>query len=113
MGTFFWFIDLILPISIILIGLLMKSHPPKTINSIIGYRTRRSMRSQEAWDYANSECGRLWSIIGIFLTVIIVLNKLLIPLPPENLSIINNMISLIGLCLPILMIENKLLKKFK
>lgn len=33
-------------------GLLMKLFPPSKINSLYGYRTESSMRSQERWDFA-------------------------------------------------------------
>ena len=35
-----------------------------TINRVHGYRTRRSMASQEAWDFAHRTCGRLWKRAG-------------------------------------------------
>lgn len=38
---------------ILLLAYIFKRFPPKKINSIYGYRTSRSMRSQEAWDCAN------------------------------------------------------------
>lgn len=33
-------------------GLLMRRFPPKSINSLYGYRTPASMKSQERWDFA-------------------------------------------------------------
>ena len=38
--------------------LFMKFYP-KEINSVVGYRTKRSMRSQEAWELSNSHAGKL------------------------------------------------------
>ena len=35
-----------------IIGQIVKRNIPKHINQIYGYRTKRSMRSQEAWDFA-------------------------------------------------------------
>ena len=42
-----------------MVGLVvaMRIWPPKSVNRMYGYRTRRSMASQEAWDYAQE--GRL------------------------------------------------------
>ena len=37
-----------------------KKHPPEKINGIYGYRTKRSMASQAAWDFAHQYCSRLW-----------------------------------------------------
>ncbi len=33
-------------------GLLFKKNPPKEINWWYGYRTKRSMKNQEQWDFA-------------------------------------------------------------
>jgi len=34
------------------VGRWMFMRPPKKINDLVGYRTRRSMAGQEEWDYA-------------------------------------------------------------
>ncbi|MDE0471780.1 MAG: SdpI family protein, partial [Ekhidna sp.] len=39
---------------IISIAFLFKKCYPKEINPMVGYRTRRSMKSQKAWTIANS-----------------------------------------------------------
>jgi len=39
-------------ISPILLGIALKSHPPKKINSIYGFRTGISSKNQETWDYS-------------------------------------------------------------
>ncbi len=40
-------------------GYLLNKYPPKRINSLYGYRTRKSMASQERWDYAQKYSGRI------------------------------------------------------
>ncbi len=42
-------------------------HCPEEINSVFGYRTRRSMASQEAWNFAHHACGKLWFRWGLVL----------------------------------------------
>ena len=37
---------------------------PKSINSLYGYRTARSMKNQQTWDFAHRVCGKLWSRAG-------------------------------------------------
>jgi uncharacterized membrane protein len=39
---------------LLLLALLYKKFPPAKINHWYGYRTPRSMRSQQAWNYANA-----------------------------------------------------------
>lgn len=64
---FWWFMlacDLLVPVTMIVCGNMMWKHAPKSINGIIGYRTRRSMENTETWKFANAYCGRLWWKIG-------------------------------------------------
>ncbi len=42
--------DLLLPLLMALLGRRFRTHPPKEINGVYGYRTARSMKSRETWD---------------------------------------------------------------
>ena len=57
--------DLLIPAVMLLLGRRFLTKPPRTINGTYGYRTRRSMKSQAAWDFAHRTCGRLWSRLGL------------------------------------------------
>ena len=57
--------DLLIPAMMLLLGRRFLTKPPRTINGTYGYRTRRSMKSQAAWDFAHRTCGRLWSRLGL------------------------------------------------
>lgn len=109
----FWIIDMIVPIMIILIGISYKYRAPKDINKFHGYRTKESMKSEEAWDYAHSYGANIWIITGIILAIVIFFNKMFIEISPEYLSLINIIISLIGMVIPVPIIDNKMKKKFK
>lgn len=56
---------LIMPLMMVGFGLLLMKNPPKKINSYYGYRTRRSVRSQETWDFAHYYFGKLWLVCGL------------------------------------------------
>ena len=64
----FWYFmlisDLLIPVLMIIGGRMMWKHCPKNINSVIGYRTARSMQNTETWKFAQEYCGRLWWKIG-------------------------------------------------
>jgi uncharacterized membrane protein len=47
---------------LLILGFVFKRFPPKKINYWYGYRTPRSMRSQEAWD-----CANLYSINALMI----------------------------------------------
>ena len=69
---FWWFMficDFIVPAAMILGGRMMWKHPPKDINGIVGYRTRRSMKNKETWKFAQEYCGRLWWKIGWLMSI--------------------------------------------
>lgn len=39
-------------------------------NKYVGFRTKLSVTSKEAWQYANETCGRIWKKLGIVLAVV-------------------------------------------
>ena len=59
-----------LPVTLFIIGLILFVKPPKKINHTVGYRSANSMKSQEAWDYAQKISAKSMMIIGIFDVVI-------------------------------------------
>ncbi len=65
MISIIYFISImIIPVTAIIAGYMMKYRPPEKINKTVGYRTRRSRASQEAWDFANRYCGKNTLIFG-------------------------------------------------
>lgn len=69
----FWInllLGIMVPAILTVIGGIFLKHPPKEINFIAGYRTARSMKSREAWDFANRYSARLMLICGIVLLII-------------------------------------------
>ena len=53
----------------IIIGNIMYKHPPRNINGWIGYRTTRSMKNEETWQFAHHYCGRIWFKAGFILII--------------------------------------------
>ena len=64
---FMLLMNLLIPLMMIGIGRLFMKRPPKRINGIYGYRTKRSMKTQETWDFAHRYLGNLWLKIGLVL----------------------------------------------
>ena len=64
-GYLMLLVILIMPLMMVGFGLLFMKNPPKKINSVYGYRTKRSVRSQEAWDFAHRYFGKLWLVYGL------------------------------------------------
>ena len=61
-----WFLlacDLLVPVMLLVFGRMMWKHCPKE-SAVFGYRTRRSTRNAETWQFANTYIGKLWWILG-------------------------------------------------
>ena len=64
---FWWFMfvcNLLIPVILIIAGRMMWKHCPKKINTVYGYRTKRSMKNMDTWRFAHNYCGKLWWKIG-------------------------------------------------
>lgn len=48
-------------------GFVMFKFPPKNINMLYGYRTTRSMKNQEQWDFSQKYSAKLLMFCGVFL----------------------------------------------
>ena len=97
------------PILMLVTGIVFQKHAPKEINGFIGYRTRRSMQSQEAWDYANKRMGEIWLALGVILLVVSIPLTLLFA---ENGLTIAMIAQVVALILSIIPVEVELKAKF-
>ena len=64
---------LLIPLTMIFFGWLLFRKTPKEINYVYGYRTKRSMRNEETWKFANQYFGKVWyrcELISVPLSVI-------------------------------------------
>lgn len=59
--------DLMIPVIMIVFGKVFLKNPPREINMIYGYRTGRSMKNKDTWDFAHRYFGRIWLWGGIVL----------------------------------------------
>lgn len=69
-------VHLVLGPLMLVLSLIFKFFPPKEINDFYGYRTKRSKKSQEAWDVANAYSFNLMiiaSLSTIILQLILIL----------------------------------------
>lgn len=51
-------------------GFILHKFPPKTINSFYGYRTKRSMRDQKSWDFAQIYSSKLMMQFGLLYLIV-------------------------------------------
>ena len=81
--------------------------PPKKINGIYGYRTSRSMKSQENWDIAQRFSSRLMLKQGLVMLAIAGLLNVL-PLPEEVAAIISVALLILSVIVLFVQTEKKL-----
>ncbi len=113
MNVFYWIVDLLIPSMMIVIGLIFRKWIPKNINYLIGYRTKRSMSSQDAWVYANHRFAALWLKMGCWLLTLVVLSKLLFSFNPDTLSISMAALGIAAMLITIPIVERELKQKFE
>lgn len=86
----------------IIAGILIKLFPPEFINSVYGYRTRRSMSDQRLWDEANRYSASLMILSGLVIAGIGLLLR-------SNLIILQ-LILLLAACVITFILTEKRLK---
>ena len=62
---FMLIVVLLIPFTMLFFGWLLFRRTPKEINYVYGYRTKRSMRNEETWKFANQYFGKAWYICGL------------------------------------------------
>ena len=60
----------ICPLIFLVVGVVFWMYPPKKINEFYGYRTTRSRKSQEAWDFAQRYSAKLITMFGLAALVV-------------------------------------------
>ncbi|MBL3648497.1 SdpI family protein [Bacillus vallismortis] len=86
----------------VIAGILTKLFPPKSINSVYGYRTRRSMSDEKLWNEANRYSASLMILSGLLIAGMGVLLK-------SNLIILQLSL-LVTACVITMMLTEKRLK---
>lgn len=113
---FMFICNAIIPVMMIVFGRVMWKHPPKNINGIYGYRTKRSMKNMDTWNFAHEYCGKLWWRAGWIMLIF----SVIVPLPfsqsGENAVGVLGMVLCLAQCavliLSIIPTENALKRTF-
>lgn len=93
----------------IVLGYYFAKFPPKKINNIYGYRTTRSMKSQEAWDFAQVYGAKKMMLAGL---IMLVAGLLLLPFNlTENIAAVLSISILLGSAIWMIVVTEKELKR--
>ena len=100
MGFWIWMfiVAILCPTLMIVAGLYFRKTAPKKINHFFGYRTERSMKNKDTWEFAHKYLGKLWLILGLTLIVPSVVSMFfVIGKSQELISVISLIICVVGL----------------
>ena len=106
--------DFLVPITMIAIGLVYRKRFPKDINKLHGYRTTRSMKNQETWNFAQRAFAKVALIEGtIILVVSMVVVSISISKGQDRFNLISTVLAFIqiGMILFVIYFVEKALKK--
>lgn len=113
---FIYFVSLLIPCTMLCIGVFNYVRIPKGINKDAGYRTIRSMQNQTTWKYANCMFARFMIVFGMILLIVTIIVLHHLETYSSNVLVTNAVIFLfiqIGtMILPIVMTEVALKHKF-
>lgn len=76
--VFMMFVDMLIPFTMLGFGKYFIKNTPKEINMVFGYRTTRSMKNKDTWEFAHSYCGKLWLRIGVIMFILSVIAMLFV-----------------------------------
>lgn len=105
-----WICSMLVPVTLVLTGFLFMKYPIKSMNIACGYRTKRSMSSQKAWDYANGRMGRVYLVAGFILIAVTVILNIIFSQKPEIGLYISGGLSVLCCFSPLFVIEPALKK---
>ena len=113
---FMLLMDLLIPLLMVGIGKLLTKRPPKRINGVSGYRTKRSMKTQETWEFAHRHFGNLWFKLGLVLIPLSVLPLIFVyGKDPDLIGIVGaavTLVQIVPMIVPIFPTERALKENF-
>lgn len=115
---FMFICALLIPAAMLLFGYRWQKHAPDKVNCLYGYRTKKSMSSKKAWDYAHRCLAKQWVAAGWvtgFISVCFMVILAFITLEVSKVGVFSCILvffQLIPLIAPILVTERELKNKF-
>ncbi len=76
--TFMLLCNLSVPVIMLIFGFLFFKKAPKNINYIFGYRTARSMKNENTWNFAHKYLSKIWLWAGFLLLIVALIPMLFV-----------------------------------
>lgn len=78
MWFFCFLLSMLVPAIMVIFGARFTKKPPKRINYMYGYRTKRSMKNIQTWEFAHQTIGKIWYRSGIVSGILIMIGFLFV-----------------------------------
>ena len=95
----------------VIASVIMRLRPPGSINHLYGYRTPRSMSSQENWDYAQGRSAGLMLMSGIIMIAIALLGIFVDQSKELLMLFLAILIVILFSAFPLIVVERELKKR--
>lgn len=114
--AFMTIVVLFTPLLMILLGNHIYKKPPEEISGVYGYRTPRSMKNKETWEFSQKRFGRIFAKLGWILIMPSILVMILVINSSEETIAIVGVAAIIIQCIfitySIVDVERALKKNF-
>ena len=107
-----WLINFIMPLSLIIYGSIYIKKAKGNISNFLGYRTVRSMLSEETWKYGNRRAGQIWVRLGLGLIIFSALYLLIITKDFTKPSWLLAIVSILSGMVSLQTVDKELKEKF-
>ena len=116
----FWFFmlvcNLLLPVCMSGFGRYFRNTAPGQINMLFGYRTSRSTKNRDTWEFAHHYFGRLWYRLGLIMLPVTV--AAMMPVFGKNIDFVGfygsivSLVQIVVMLVPIWFTESALKRTF-
>lgn len=93
---------LFIPVVMIVVGKFYSNKVPGKINYFVGYRTTRSMKNDETWEFAHKKFSKIWYKWGLIMLPLSILTVLFVISKNEDIIEVMGAIITVVQLLPIL-----------
>jgi uncharacterized membrane protein len=101
-------VNVIVSLSLILGGYVMKFRIKDNSDTSIGFRTEKALKNNETWLFANRTCGKIWLVSGISSFILSVVAAVF----SNNLSLVILGLQISEIIFSALYVENQLKNKY-
>ena len=108
--------NLLLPVCMSGFGRYFRNKAPGQINMLFGYRTSRSTKNRDTWEFAHHYFGRLWYRLGLIMLPVTV--AAMMPVFGKNIDFVGfygsivSLVQIVVMLVPIWFTESALKRTF-